>query len=130
MVLTDSRVRRALAKQAIEERPGYRANCPSNPIQIIALNDFRGFLAVAVFLFDDLDQSELMATWINNAIKYYPSLRLCWVGKSEPRFTLPDHGFRLPSLEPHKIVEFKAALFEILPVVTPNNGKIIPFKKK
>src|SRR3989338_8039517 len=49
MVLTDSRVRRALAKQAIEERPGYRANCPSNPIQIIALNDFRGFLAVAVF---------------------------------------------------------------------------------
>ncbi|MBI3293150.1 MAG: hypothetical protein HYZ71_00305 [Deltaproteobacteria bacterium] len=130
LVLSTNRVRRTLVKQAIEEHVGYRANCPRNPMQIIALNDFRDFFAGTVFLFDDLDHSELLATWISNAAKYYPKLKFGWVGKDGPPFALPGGSVHLPHVDPEKISGFKGALISLLPKTDAVGGRVIPFQKK
>lgn len=130
LILSANRVQRTLAKQAIEERSGYRANCPKNPMQIIALNDFRHFMAEIVLLFDDLEHSELVAMWVANAMKYYPKTVFCWVGRGEPAVDLPTGTRRVSPIEPERIAHFKAALQDVLPQQSWRFGQVIPFQKK
>ncbi len=130
LVLATSRVNRTLVKQAIEEIAGYRANCPKNPMQIIALNDFRDFFATGIFLFDDLEHPELIAPWILDAVRYYPHLKFTWIGKSDPTLTLPPGSQTLKLPRPDKIIEFKAALAELLPKPIPIFGRVLPFQRK
>lgn len=129
LILTNNRVQRTLAKQAIEENLGFRANCPKNPIQIIALNDFREFAAEVVLVFEDLDQTELISTWMKNASKYYPNLKFCWVGKENAPAWLPENAKKLQPVEPETIALFKTALLGILPESPLALGRVIPFKK-
>ena len=130
LVLSSNRVQRTLVKQAVEEHSGYRANCPKNPMQIIALNDFRDFNAETVMLFDDLDHPELIEIWIANAMKFFPSLKFCWVGKVEPLKILPTGTQQLLPAEPNKIMRFKEALVAVLPKSgRSSTGQVIPFKK-
>jgi hypothetical protein len=132
LILSANKVWRLLARQAVEEYPGFEATAPNDPHQLMAKNNTKNLRWAHVLIFDDLEGSPLVDKFIQRLSAKLPMNAFSWVGTNTPRFA-PSVRL-LPPIEPTTILDFKRSLSAALLTPTVDLGEpssqVFSFERK
>ena len=132
LVLSNNRVNRLLARQAIEEYPHCFATLNVKPLQFMKEFPTRTFPWNIVILFDDIGWNSVTESWIRNVSGMNADLRFCWVGKQAPLLEYVGELYLISPPNPEQIAEFKREIRRILDLPhhrTSHQSEVLPFRK-
>lgn len=133
LVLSESPVKRTLAKQSVEEERHWSAATPKKPLDILSKETVSDFPYPVVLLFDDLEDYNLIEAFISRVQLAYPAVQFRWVGTAVPtplKRAFPQLKL-LPPLEPDLLPEFKKKLRgAVFDHATTETNTLIPFERK
>jgi hypothetical protein len=131
LILSTNKVRRLLAKQAVEEYPGFEGTAPGDPHQFLVARHGKNLKYAHVLFFDDLENSPALKSFIHKMKHAISAHEVSWVGSNLPTYAKAFH--LLPPLEPETIAQFKRHLNQALSEAgAPGDlpSSVIPFEKK
>jgi hypothetical protein len=131
LILSMNKVRKLLAKQAVEEHAGFEASFPKDAHQFLVKKPGKNFPYSHVLIFDDLENSPTLKTFVKQASAHLPLSSFSWIGENLPGWA--SNSRLMPPLEPQTISAFKKSLHVALftPAVSVEpTSTVLSFEKR